>query len=75
MAEFVGEVTSLRKPLIDVPVPLAEFLGKYSEQMINPVLTKDMVCLHTHIVRLLLIPSIAAIRIYELFCTAMSLVL
>jgi hypothetical protein len=43
VAEFVSDVTFLRKPLLDVPVGMANFLGKYTQHMINPIVTPDMV--------------------------------
>jgi hypothetical protein len=51
VAEFVSDVTLLRKPLLDVPVGMANFLGKYTQHMINPIVTPDMVSTPAALVR------------------------
>lgn len=43
VVEFVSDITTLKKPLIDVPVSTAKFAGRAIEQLIAPVLTEDMV--------------------------------
>lgn len=41
IAEFVSDVTTVKKPLIDVPVKGAALAGSFVEQLIAPVLTED----------------------------------
>jgi len=43
IAEFVQDVTLLKNPLVDCPLPLARFMGRISENFITPVWTEDMV--------------------------------
>jgi len=43
VAEFVSDVISRRKPLVDVPVSVASTVGRLVEELVNPVLTRDMV--------------------------------
>ncbi len=43
VVEFVSDLTTLKKPLIDVPLPVAKLAGRLVEQLISPVLTEDMV--------------------------------
>jgi hypothetical protein len=39
----VSDVTTLKIPLVDVPVEYARFAGRMMENMIAPVLSEDMV--------------------------------
>jgi len=41
VTEFVQDVTTLRKPLVDIPTKLAEFAGMGFENAINPLVTLD----------------------------------
>lgn len=41
--EFVTDITTKKKPIIDVPLPLALFTGKVLGQLANPFLSEDMV--------------------------------
>jgi len=41
VTEFVQDVTTLRKPLIDIPVPLASLAAKFLQNAMNPLLTED----------------------------------
>jgi len=43
IAEFVGDITRMKKPLLSIPIPLALQAGKFIENLINPTLTYDMV--------------------------------
>jgi len=43
VVEFVQDVTTLKKNLIDVPVNAAAYAGKLYQETINPVLTEDMI--------------------------------
>ena len=39
--EFVTDITTKKKPMIDIPVPVASFIGRFSQELINPVWTED----------------------------------
>uniref|UniRef100_A0A7S3HC55 NAD-dependent epimerase/dehydratase domain-containing protein n=1 Tax=Spumella elongata TaxID=89044 RepID=A0A7S3HC55_9STRA len=41
VAEYVSDVTSVKKHLINVPTPLAAKVGSFVEQLVQPVLTED----------------------------------
>ena len=43
VVEFVQDVTTLKKNLIDVPVNAAAYAGKLYQETINPFLTEDMI--------------------------------
>lgn len=43
VVEFVSDVTTLKIPLVDVPVKYAQMVGRLTENMISPILTEDMV--------------------------------
>lgn len=43
IVEFVGDITTVKKPLVNVPVQAATLAGTFTEQMISPVLTADHV--------------------------------
>jgi hypothetical protein len=43
VVEFVQDVTTLKKNMIDVPVSAASFAGKLYQETINPFLTEDMI--------------------------------
>lgn len=43
VVEFVADVTFNKPPMVDVPLPLANFTGRLFEQTINPFLTPDMI--------------------------------
>ena len=43
VVEFVQDVTTLKKNMIDVPVSAAAFAGKLYQETINPFLTEDMI--------------------------------
>ena len=43
VAEYVSDVTSVKKHLINVPTPLAAKVGSFVEQLVQPVLTEDHV--------------------------------
>jgi hypothetical protein len=43
VVEFVSDITTLKKPLVDVPLSAAKLTGRFVEQLISPVLTEDMV--------------------------------
>lgn len=43
LAEYVQDVTLIRKPLVDIPPHVAAFAGKWIEELVNPVLTSDSV--------------------------------
>lgn len=39
--EFVTDITTKKKPMIDIPVPVASLVGRFSQELINPVWTED----------------------------------
>jgi len=39
--EFVTDITTKKKPMIDIPVPVASFIGRFTQELINPVWTED----------------------------------
>ena len=41
--EFVSDVTTVKKPMIDVPVKIAKFAGRFIQETPAPFLTEDMV--------------------------------
>jgi len=43
IAEFVGDITRLKKPLLSIPIPIALKAGSFIENLISPTLTYDMV--------------------------------
>ena len=43
VVEFVSDVTTLKKPMVDVPVSLANMTGRFFEETISPLLTTDMI--------------------------------
>lgn len=43
LAEFVQDVTLVRKPLVDIPINVATFAGKFIEELVHPVLSVDAV--------------------------------
>lgn len=43
LVEFVADVTMKDIELINVPVPVAKFAGKWMNELINPWLTHDLV--------------------------------
>jgi uncharacterized protein YbjT (DUF2867 family) len=43
VAEFVSDVTSRRTKLVEVPVSAAAAAGGLVEELVSPVLTRDMV--------------------------------
>ena len=45
VVEFVSDITTLKKPLVDVPVAAGKLAGRFVEQLIAPVLTEDGVAL------------------------------
>ncbi len=42
VVEFVSDVTTIKKPLVDVPINAAQFAGKIVEQTISPFFSQDM---------------------------------
>ncbi|KAJ1439107.1 hypothetical protein B484DRAFT_444236 [Ochromonadaceae sp. CCMP2298] len=43
VAEFVSDISTQRKTLVDVPVQVAQLAGSFVENLVAPVLTKDQV--------------------------------
>ena len=43
LAEFVGDITIKKKPLLSIPTSLALRVGSIIETLINPTLTSDMI--------------------------------
>jgi NADH dehydrogenase (ubiquinone) 1 alpha subcomplex subunit 9 len=43
VVEFVFDVTQKKRPLVDIPLPLANAAGSVFEQFINPFLSPDMI--------------------------------
>jgi NADH dehydrogenase (ubiquinone) 1 alpha subcomplex subunit 9 len=41
VAEFVMDVTTVQKPMLDIPVQAAAIVGRGMQELINPVLTED----------------------------------
>lgn len=41
IVEFVMDITTVKKPLIDVPSNIASFAGRFSQELANPILTED----------------------------------
>lgn len=39
--EFVTDITTKKKPMIDIPTPIAAAIGKLTQELINPVWTED----------------------------------
>lgn len=39
--EFVTDITTKKKPMINIPTEVASFIGKFSQELINPVWTED----------------------------------
>lgn len=39
--EFVSDVTHLKKPLVDVPLPIARLTGRLCNQFVSPFFTPD----------------------------------
>jgi len=43
VAEFVSDISTLRKPLVDVPLPAAELAGRAVEELVSPWFTQDSI--------------------------------
>jgi NADH dehydrogenase (ubiquinone) 1 alpha subcomplex subunit 9 len=43
VCEFVSDVTTVKKPLIDIPVSIGNIAGRFFERTISPFLTPDMI--------------------------------
>ena len=43
VVEFVMDVTTTKKPLIEIPISAAKFVGNFFEQTITPFITADLV--------------------------------
>ncbi len=43
IVEFVSDVTTVKKPLLDVPISVALMAGSFFEQTVSPFLTKDSI--------------------------------
>jgi uncharacterized protein YbjT (DUF2867 family) len=43
--EFVSDVTTVKRPLIDIPLPIAEAVADVVEMTWNPFLSRDMIAL------------------------------
>ena len=43
VVEFITDVTTVKKPLIDIPVSVAKLVGNILDQTIGPILTADLV--------------------------------
>lgn len=41
--EFVSDVTTLKKPMVDVPIAAANLTGRFFEETISPLMTMDMI--------------------------------
>eukprot|EP01041_Mallomonas_annulata_P010507 gene10507-21914_t len=43
IVEFVTDVTTVKKPLIDIPLSIAHLTGRFLEETITPILTSDLI--------------------------------